>query len=311
MRSAWGDGARAPGRPHHLQPAAGRSRLCAATCTLWTPSCEVPPADLRLRRRTLSRRRLTCTAIGEIMALMRGRRDALQHAPLAGRPIKTLIGLLAATGLRISEAQGPGPQTTSNFTQGLLLVRQGKFGKDRALPLHESTPRGATRIPAPPRPPSPAPPGERALFVVPAWEPGSTSTPHLERTFRTLPATPHRDRAALCAAWRPRLHDLRHTLRGAHAAGLHTAPARTSRGALWRCCRPTWATPDLVGHILVSAGRPGAVGPRRRAALSATFREAGHDERNWLQRSRRSSLTDWCAQRQASPSNRSAPIATR
>lgn len=56
------------------------------------------------------------------------------------RPIayRTLIGLLAATGMRISEALGL-DDTNVEFDAGLITVRNAKFNKSRQLPLHSTT----------------------------------------------------------------------------------------------------------------------------------------------------------------------------
>ena len=55
-----------------------------------------------------------------------------------------LIGLLAVTGMRISEAIA---LTVNDFDNGTetLTVRNSKFGKSRLLPLHESTANGIRR----------------------------------------------------------------------------------------------------------------------------------------------------------------------
>jgi integrase len=51
---------------------------------------------------------------------------------------RTLIALLAVTGMRIGEAISI---DCGDFdaVNGLLIIRNGKFGKSRALPLHPST----------------------------------------------------------------------------------------------------------------------------------------------------------------------------
>jgi len=64
-------------------------------------------------------------------ALRLGSPDSLQPHTYA-----TLIGLLAATGLRISEALG---LQFSDVTPQGLLVRKTKFQKTRWVPLHETT----------------------------------------------------------------------------------------------------------------------------------------------------------------------------
>jgi integrase len=50
----------------------------------------------------------------------------------------TLIGLLAATGMRVGEAIALDRQDV-NVAAGVLVVRHGKFGKSRELPLHATT----------------------------------------------------------------------------------------------------------------------------------------------------------------------------
>lgn len=50
----------------------------------------------------------------------------------------TLIGLLATTGMRVGEAIALDHQDV-NIAAGVLVVRHGKFGKSRELPLHATT----------------------------------------------------------------------------------------------------------------------------------------------------------------------------
>jgi integrase len=54
---------------------------------------------------------------------------------LRPRTYQTLIGLLACTGLRVSEALQLRVAEV-DLQQGLLLVREGKFGQTRWVPLH-------------------------------------------------------------------------------------------------------------------------------------------------------------------------------
>ncbi|MGI9305647.1 MAG: tyrosine-type recombinase/integrase [Gammaproteobacteria bacterium] len=73
---------------------------------------------------------------GEVQALMN---QAAQLGPLGSlRPhtYSTLIGLLAATGLRISEALGLRFQ---DLTADGLVIRETKFRKSRLVPLHMTT----------------------------------------------------------------------------------------------------------------------------------------------------------------------------
>jgi len=73
---------------------------------------------------------------GEIRALM----DAAARLEPAGSfpPLmyRTLIGLLASTGLRISEALG---LCFKDITADGLLIRETKFGKTRIVPIHPTT----------------------------------------------------------------------------------------------------------------------------------------------------------------------------
>jgi integrase len=50
---------------------------------------------------------------------------------------QTLLGLLACSGLRISEALRLQPQDV-DWEQGLLIIRESKYGKTRLVPLHRT-----------------------------------------------------------------------------------------------------------------------------------------------------------------------------
>ena len=58
--------------------------------------------------------------------------------PLRGATYETLFGLLAATGLRVSEAVHL-LDTDVDLKSGLLQVRQTKFAKSRQVPVHPTT----------------------------------------------------------------------------------------------------------------------------------------------------------------------------
>ena len=58
--------------------------------------------------------------------------------PLRAATYVTLIGLLAATGLRIGEAIKL-DRTDIDWSSGVLLIRESKFGKSRLVPMTEST----------------------------------------------------------------------------------------------------------------------------------------------------------------------------
>ena len=58
--------------------------------------------------------------------------------------LKTLIGLLAATGLRPGEAAALEIRDV-DFKENILIIRDSKFGKSRHVPIHDSTVRELKR----------------------------------------------------------------------------------------------------------------------------------------------------------------------
>lgn len=74
----------------------------------------------------------------EISNLLAAASTLKSNSGLRGQTYYCLFGLLAVTGLRISEALALQRQDV-NLQQGLLTIRGAKFGKSRLVPLHEST----------------------------------------------------------------------------------------------------------------------------------------------------------------------------
>jgi integrase/recombinase XerD len=72
---------------------------------------------------------------GEIAAIMTAALEVSPKATISPLTYHHLFGLLAATGLRISEALA---LKCDDFTDDGLVVRNAKFGKSRLLPLHSS-----------------------------------------------------------------------------------------------------------------------------------------------------------------------------
>lgn len=100
------------------------------------PDTEIPPPNLLGRSRT----RLVphIYTAKEVQSLLVA---AAQLPPVGGlRPAtyETLFGLLAATGMRISEALGLTLRDVDLET-GIITVRESKFRKSRLLPLHPTT----------------------------------------------------------------------------------------------------------------------------------------------------------------------------
>jgi integrase/recombinase XerD len=175
-------------------------RLFARHLQAIDPASEVPPMDLLPGR--------TCRATPylymgqEISDLMRAT-EILRGSHLQAT-YRTLIGLLAATGMRIGEAIG---LDCDDFdaANGILTVRNGKFGKSRELPLHPTTAAALdTYLRRNDRP------GEGSLKALLSNSTGkrlryTIVQPTFSRLLHHCGIVP---RSAKC---RPRIHDLRHS----------------------------------------------------------------------------------------------------
>jgi len=92
---------------------------------------EVPSLELLPHRRTRSMPYIYDS--GEISSLLVA--AGALTGPLRVATYRTLIGLLAATGLRTGEAIAL-DRTDVDLHRGVLVVRKTKFGKTREVPLH-------------------------------------------------------------------------------------------------------------------------------------------------------------------------------
>ncbi len=105
-------------------------------CQQFDSATEVPP--LRLFGPGHRRLRPHIYTTAELHELL----DATGHlfAPggLRGVCCRALFGLLASTGLRLSEATGL-ERGDVDLDQGLLHIRSAKFGKSRLVPIHPTT----------------------------------------------------------------------------------------------------------------------------------------------------------------------------
>ncbi len=161
---------------------------------------EVPPLGLMPHRQRWRKPFIYTPA--EIQA-MTGQARSIQP-PLRAATYDTLIGLLASSGLRIGEAIKL-DRSDVDWTGGVLLIRESKFGKSRLVPLHTST-IGALSDHARLRDELQPRPKESSFFV--------SGTRHrlsyavVSQTFRKLVDNA---RVGTDAPSPPRLHDLRHT----------------------------------------------------------------------------------------------------
>ncbi|TAL89569.1 MAG: integrase, partial [Candidimonas sp.] len=117
----------------------------------------------------------------------------------------TIFGLMAAAGLRISEATSLA-RTDVDLGQQLLHIQHAKYGKSRCVPIHETTAQALERYAAR-RDRDPRAARNEAFFLFDYGRPASRSG--VEYAFSRL-----RTRLGWRARGdhpRPRLHDLRHT----------------------------------------------------------------------------------------------------
>jgi integrase/recombinase XerD len=166
------------------------------------PRTEIPPTELIPLRR--HRRAPFIYTDEDIAALMKQARTRIRQT-LVAATYETLIGLLAATGMRISEAIKL-DRIDVDWTEGVLLVRESKFNKSRYLPVHHSTLEALERY-AGVRDRLCPNPREPSFFV--SLRRARLDDCAAQATFRRL--CRHAGVGA-DAPFPPRLHDLRHTL---------------------------------------------------------------------------------------------------
>ena len=98
------------------------------------PRTEIPRAGT-IRRPKRWRRPFIYTD-GDVLALIE-QAQTLIPQPLRSATYQTLIGLLASTGLRVGEALRLDSDDI-NWAEGVLRIRESKFGKSRLVPLDPS-----------------------------------------------------------------------------------------------------------------------------------------------------------------------------
>jgi integrase/recombinase XerD len=192
---------------------------------------ELPPVNhfgARKRRRTPHI--YTADEIGHLVEA------ALRLRPMGGlRPhtYATLIALLSATGLRISEAL---KLTIADMTSDGLLIRETKFRKTRLVPLHDTAVAGLKRYLARRGPGS----GDDPVFIDKRGRPLRYIA--VKETFDGLVGKAGiRSRSER----RPRLHDLRHTFAVRALEGSPSGPSR--------CGAHMVALATYMGHVNIYA----------------------------------------------------------
>jgi integrase len=175
-------------------------RRFAAHLHALDPRAEIPPSEWRAPVR-----RATPFLYSEedVVRLMHAACDLRPRLRAGTYP--TLLGLLAVTGMRVGEAIRL-DRDDVDWTRGLLVVRDSKFGRSREVPVHPTTLAALERYArlrdrVCPRTVAPA------FFVTRNGTRLNYKNVHFTflRLVRTAGLTP---RSTRC---RPRIHDLRHT----------------------------------------------------------------------------------------------------
>jgi integrase/recombinase XerD len=162
---------------------------------------EIPPAGiLPVRRRW---RPPFIYSDADIVALMNQAGRSIPQ-PLRAATYQTLVGLLAATGLRVGETLRL-DRHDIDFSDGVLLVRKSKFGKSRQVPLQPSTLHALQKYNHLREKVCPHPSSE-SFFV--SLRGTRIIYESVCPTFRMLC---NRSGVGAGAPHRPRVHDLRHT----------------------------------------------------------------------------------------------------
>jgi integrase/recombinase XerD len=129
------------GQPTAVQPATRAARLAtirrfAAWRSATDPRTEVPPRGLLPHR--YHRKPPYIYTDDEIGRIVQTAAGLASPRGLRAHTYATLFGLLAATGMRVSEAIRL-DRDDLDLDSGLLTIRRTKFGKSRHVPLHPST----------------------------------------------------------------------------------------------------------------------------------------------------------------------------
>lgn len=117
-------------------------RLFAAWHQATDPRTEVPPDGLIPGQ--YHRKSPYIYSDDEVERIVEAASRLPSRTGMRSLSFSTLYGLIAATGMRISEAVAL-DRGDVDLTQGILTIRHSKFGKTRLLPLHESTRRVLSR----------------------------------------------------------------------------------------------------------------------------------------------------------------------
>jgi integrase/recombinase XerD len=114
----------------------GFVRRFARHCAGLDPLTEVPPKDLFPAK--YRRRPAYLYSDTEILRLLEAAKSLRSRSGLRAPTIATLLGLMAVTGMRTREPINLDREDV-DLANGVITIRQSKFGKSRCVPIDKST----------------------------------------------------------------------------------------------------------------------------------------------------------------------------
>jgi integrase len=111
-------------------------RLFAQYCSSFQPHTEVPPKGLLPFRYWRKSPRLYSD--GEILRLIEAAKRLPSRTGLRAATYSTILGLMAVTGMRMSEPIGLDREDV-DLSLGVITIHRSKFGKSRCVPLAVSS----------------------------------------------------------------------------------------------------------------------------------------------------------------------------
>lgn len=125
---------------HTLPSTAARAVSAVRRFAIWQagldPRTQVPPSGLVASR--YERRRPYLHSDDQIVQLLLETERLQSMKGLCGATFSTLFGLIAVTGLRVSEAVKL-DRADVDLSEGVLTIHRTKFGKSRLVPVHPTT----------------------------------------------------------------------------------------------------------------------------------------------------------------------------
>lgn len=172
--------------------------------------------------------------VAEIDRLILAATQLYEGAHLRAQTYATLISLLAATGLRISEALH---LRYGDVTPDGLLIRKTKFQKTRLVPLHETATAGLGRYLAQR--------GTAHLDTDPVFADDNDQPLEYWAVYRVFGRLAQSASMATVRGHRPRLHELRHTFA---SRSLQSTPAGRQRIGQHMLALATY-----LGHVSIDS----------------------------------------------------------